>query len=496
MPFPALPAALALTVLPLSAPAFDLSGYVLSKQGGPLEAAQVCLKSDAASCVSTDARGAFRISRTLALEPVEPRGKGLSLRYRGGGLIVLSPLAQTARVEWFTPGGRRALSGYTVKLSAGANALALPPGLPRAGIRILRLTAGDRSLAWKAVLASGPAAGAPSPRIASLAKAASATLEISKSGYRTRIYEPAAEVETDAYIYLSAVGDTGLEFDGTYYAKVVALDRAGHSLVTEYADAYCDTVDGSTLVRKTVRDTQAYAIRDGRMWTWEPGSCYGQMFSGTASDPAGKWELIDASAPLPGDLRADCVIDSSGGEGSPFETFGGNYTITDTSITGDIRAETCPGDIFGLLFGLLFAGDTTVTLARNTCLQAGFENGRGEAGTFDFSKRGDSLRIGYAYKSAACSLDLDFGLGRKEPVCPEGGEFEPFYDCVLASGFADVQALAKAAAPMSREGSLPARLRPLPGEGGAGAWGKPVLGGADGREVYISRAWKRAHPDR
>jgi hypothetical protein len=493
-------AALALaSALPLHA--LDIAGYVLDKAGNPIPGAKVCVKSDASACATSGTQGDFHLAKAIAVRNPGPARSGFDLAYRKGTLIVRSPSAMPARLEWMSPDGRRAWAVSELKLAAGNNPVPLPSGLPRAGVCILRLSTPDNSLAWKAVLASGgsasgSAAAQAAPRIAALAKAAgTATLEISKTGYRTRTYEPASETETEAYIFLSLTTDVGLTFGGSVVQKVVSIDRARKIITTEAVDAHCDEVDDTKLVRDTVATAQNYVIRDGKLWVWEDKECVGQEFTGAAADIVGKWNLIDPNALLPEDLRSGCVPDPSGSGETPFESFSAEYTISETQLAGTISAETCPGDFLGTLFALLFLSDSSVTTTKNTCQQVAFKNGKGQSATFDFSKQGDSLRTAYAFGSATCKMNMDFSLSDKDPVCPEGGELSDFFDCVSATGFAATSPLAKASAAAPARPGMSLERRPsapglrLPTRG----WFAPMRD-ASRREEYISGIWKAKAP--
>lgn len=493
------------SALPLHA--LDISGYVLDKLGNPIAGAKVCVKSDASACVASGAQGDFHLTKAIAVRNPGPARSGFDLAYRKGSLIVRSPSAMPARLEWLSPNGRRAWAVSELDLSAGNNPIPMPAGLPRTGVCILRLSTPDQSLAWRAVLASGAAAAGgsaaqggsvaqPAPRIAALAKAAgAATLEVSKTGYRTRSYEPASETETEAYIFLSPTSDVGLEFGGTIVQKVVSIDHAKKIITTEAVDAYCDEVDDTQVVRDTVTTVQSYVIRDGKLWIWVDKECVGQEFTGTATDIVGKWTLIDPNALLPEDLRSGCVPDPSSSGETPFESFSAEYTVGETQLAGAITAETCPGDFLGTLFALMFASDTTVTTTKNTCQQVVFKNGKGQSATFDFSKQGDTLRTAYAFGSKTCKMGMDFGLSDKDPVCPEGGELGVFLDCVSQTGFAAMDPLAKSSTGMPARPAMSLERRPaaapmrLPTRG----WFSPMRDAAR-RGEYISGIWKAAAP--
>lgn len=489
--------------LPLHA--LDIAGYVLDKAGNPIAGAKVCVKSDANSCVNTGARGDFHLAKAIAIRKQAPGHSGYDLAYRKGALMVRSPSAGPARLEWLSADGRRAWASSEIELTAGPNPVPLPSGLPHAGVLLLRLSTQDQSLAWKAVLAS-PAGNAGNPgsggkaeaagptAIAALSKAAAATLEVSKAGYRTRSYEPASETETEAYIFLSLTSDAGLVFTGSFSRKVISIDHAKKSITTESVDASCDPADATRIIRDTVAGTQKYAIRDGQLWTWYDKECVGQQFSGTAADIVGKWTMIDPSALLPADLRVGCIEDSSYSEESPFETFSAEYTVTESLITGAVTAETCPGDYLGSLFALMFSGDTLVTTTKNTCQQVAFKNGKGEPAAFDFSRKTDYLHTAYGYGAKACAMDMDFGLNDKDPACPQGKELSDFLDCVTASGFSEAGPLAKqAGSALPRGEALPRVAAPalvrLPKRG----W---LPRNTPRGEEYISGVWKAAAPRR
>lgn len=479
--------------------ALDVSGNVLDKLGDPISGANVCIKSDQTSCVATNADGAFHLVKAVAIRNPGAGAFAFSLAYLRGSLIVRSPSAVLARVEWLSANGRHPWAASEVKLASGANTLAMPMGLPHAGPCILRISTPDQVLTWKAVLAPGFASASGSassgtPRIASLSKAAAATLEISKTGYRTRTYDPSGETETGAIIYLSQTTDVGLTFGGNLSEKVVSIDHANKTIVTEYTGASCDSATNA-VVHETVQDTQNYVVRSGNLWTWYDGGCTGQMFTGTASDIVGTWSMVDPNALLPADLRTGCMSDSSG-TGSSFETFSGQYTISETQIAGTISAETCPGDYFGSLFAYEFAADTTVNLFKNTCQEISFTNGKGETATFDFTKVGDSLHTAYAYKTSPCAMDMYFGLSMKDPTCPEGQELARFFTCLAGSGFAaapvaKVSAQGSASLPMSR--ARMHRAPPTFAKAPKAGWFAP-LREAGFREGYISRLWKMAAP--
>ncbi|MDB5104261.1 MAG: hypothetical protein JWP91_1950 [Fibrobacteres bacterium] len=439
----------------LQARAVDVSGNVLSKLGDPIPGAKVCIKSDPTKCVTTDAQGAFRIAsgaigiRKPAPSSV-PDGAAYRMDFRNGILFLDAPAASGARLEWTAASGRTLFAATDVKLARGRNALALPRGLPENGICFIRLQTPDHSLVWKAVVAGpqGKASfngGEPaSGRVLALSKAASAgTLEISKTGFRTRTYEPASDPETGAIIMLGTPDDIGLTFTGSFSAKVISIDRANRSMIVENVDAFCE---GGAVARDTTRDTSLYAFRNGKFWLWEKGACQAQVFNGTGTDPVGTFTLADPEAELPADLRAGCT-DSSAGNDIPFQSFNAIYVVTETRITGDLSLELCAGDLYGPFIGALLGQDTGVTMTKNTCNQVVFAN-KAENGVLDFTRKGDSLHFKFTYKSKTCTADQDFAFSDRDPICPEDTtSIDSFLECMITSGFVDTAAFSQSGGP-------------------------------------------------
>lgn len=483
-------AALALSLLP--ARAVDVSGNVITKSGARIPDAKVCVKSDTTQCVTTDQMGAFHISTSIAVRESDPRTPPFTLELRNGILSLDAPSAGEAEVEWAGPGGRALSPVQGLRLARGRNALAVPKGLPENGICFLRLRASGRTFTWKAVMMQGAASarsksGSPSPsgRIAALAKAAwTSTLEISKAGYRTRIYEPLEDPETGAVIRMSATDDEGLVYDAVFTGKILAIDRAAKTLIVENVDEYCD---GADVIRDTTRDTSLYAFVGGKFWLWDKGECNGQVFTTTSSstDPVGDFTLLDGVAELPGDLKAGCVPAES--EDAPFDNFKATYKVTETKISGNFSLEICPADFYGTFFADYLLQDPNVALTKNTCKQLVFSNKAGESGTLDFSKKGDSLQFAFAYKTEKCLAARDFSFSNKTPVCPEDdGPVQEFFSCMSGSGFMDATAAGGVSASISKTmPKIPAaktsagsvRL-PMSREGASSKRGAPVRRGS------------------
>lgn len=439
------------------ADALQVAGHVLNKVGEPISGAKVCIVAEPTKCVSSNGKGEFAINSSNAIRDIASARGAITLDWKNGSLSLHSPTSTVARMQWLAADGRRPLAIQDLNLESGRTILPLPAGLPNSGVIFLRLTTPDRSQAWKAVLAAGrPAEGSAfsKPRIAALSKATSiGALEASKAGYKNRIYEPLSDPETDAMIFLSAADDNGLVFDGTYAAKVIAIDRDKKTVITETVDFECDEND--KILRDTVRDTTTYEIRDGKMYVWVKGECTGQIFTGASKDIVGAWNMTNLNGDLPADLKTGCVPDSSAVDESPFENFTAIYNISETAITGTVSAEICPADIYGPLILILF-GDSTITVTKNTCQHVVLKNGKGESANLDFSKAKDSLNIAFKYKTTTCEGYQDFSLSHKEPVCPEENTLMGTVLCMAGSGFVDtvggpIGKTSAATLPVSRE---------------------------------------------
>ncbi len=461
---------LALALFAAPARAVDVAGAVVNKDGAPLFQAKICLKSDASKCTITDLQGAFHLVTSIGIRETSPQAAAYAMDFRNGNLFLEAPAAASAQVEWTGPGGRTFFASEAVHLGRGRNALSLPKGLPENGVCFIRVRTPDLTLTWKAVLmgsqgkAAAGAQGKSSARIVALAKASGiSTLEVSKSGYRTRNYEPFSDPETNALILMSATTDVGVAFTGSFNAKVLSLDRAAKTMVVENVDKYCV---GPDIVRDTTQDTSLFAFRDGKFWLWSKGECTGQIFTSPGTDPVGTFTLVDPTADLPTDLKAGCDTSVHAGP-TPFESFNAIYKVTETQLSGDISVEICPADFYGPLFSRIFFSDSNITLSKNTCQQLVFKNKAGESGTMNFKKQGDSLGFNFVYKTKTCSAAQDFTLSNKEPVCPEdSSSMQTFVSCLLTSGFIDTTGLGgpPAAAKTSALSPLkePARFRGLP----------------------------------
>lgn len=185
----------------------DITGKVVDKLEAPIAGAQICVQGGTA-CANSGADGAFHLTGSSALRPEDVAARGFAADWRGGRLAVTSPLAGPARLEWFDAAGRR-LAGIDLALAKGRNEIGDAPS--GGGLHFLRLTQGNVSVTWTAML---DGAGPSVPDIASLAKtSATGAIQCVKGGYATRVYNPSADVETGVVIMLGGEKEVAL-FDG------------------------------------------------------------------------------------------------------------------------------------------------------------------------------------------------------------------------------------------------------------------------------------------
>jgi hypothetical protein len=440
------------------ASALNVSGHVIDKAETPLWSAKVCVKSDPSTCVTTDIGGAFHIQTAPGgIRAAAPGAAPYFMDSRNGMLSLASPSARKARLEWMGPGGRALGKPRDLDLSRGRNAIALPAGLPANGVCVIRLSMEDMTVTWKAVLmgsqGSGARPGAAAIRAVALSKVeAAGTLEVTKNGYKTRIYTPYTDPDTGAVIFLSLTADLGLDYAGTFHDKILSIDRTAKMIITQSVFAGCDSV---TLVRDTVVDTSFYAFRDGKFWLWPKGSCASQVFTGTGADPVGTWALSDPNAELPSDLKAGCIPDTVGGN-PPFETYSANFAITETSLTDNLSVEFCPANYYGPSVAYILSADSAVILDKNTCKQLVFKNAKNEPGTMNFVKQGkDSIQVSFTYKATTCSFVEPLHFGDEDPSCPPEDTFTPFIICMAGSKFSDSLTLAAPVAKASAATAAP-----------------------------------------
>jgi hypothetical protein len=478
-----LAAAFALCNLP--ALALDISGMVLDKIGDPITQAKVCVVADPGKCVNTGAQGEFHIASGIAIRKSAPGSAPYAMEFRRGTLTLEAPAPVRARLEWSGPGGRVLFAASDVSLSRGSNPISLPAGLPENGICFIRLRAGGVNLAWRAMLmgaraevTAGAQPASPGPILALSKAAALTTLEVSKAGYRTKLYDPETDREQDAVIVLAKSDDVGLTFAGNFTSKVIAIDRTNKNMIIESVESECDD---EVLVKDTVRDTSQYAFRDGKLWLWTAGECTAEVFSGTGTDPVGTWTLTDASADLPADLKAGCDSSSVPGD-DPYENFTATYIVSETAIKGNISVDLCPGDIYGFFITIVLAEDPSIALTRNTCKQVQYRNGKDETADLNFSKKGDSLHFEFVYKTTTCEVNQDLALSDKDPVCPDDSGLEEFMGCLYGSGFADLDGMTRAA---KTSAASPARMSM------ERAYGKPGQGRPGARESIFPRHGRR-----
>lgn len=462
-------AALSLAIAP-AVHALDIAGFVTTKLGAPIADAKVCLESDAAHCTNTLPGGEFQIRDvTGGVRTPSQRADGYALDFGTNGLSLVAPLAVKASMDWTDAEGRRVSAERNLDLARGRNGLALPSELKREGLYFVRLYTPNLTLTWKAVFLGesgtttrlgAPSAQAGQGRLAALSKVSAlpGRLVVSKTGYRTRTYQPKAEIETDASIMLTTTDDIGLNFTGNYVAKVISIDRTNRIMITQSVSSSCN---GSAVVMDTSLDTNLYVFRDSKLYLWVKGDCRGQILTGTGTDPVGTWTLVNIDADLPADLKTvDCKADSSSGV-DLFTSYNAVYHVTETQITGDLTLEFCPGDIYVPLFMSLV--DSTVTLTKNTCKEAILKNGKGETATLTFSSAADSLKGSFAYKTTTCTFKQSLNLTDKAPTCPEPQAFQTFLPCFALSGFSDTGALTggmKTSSEQPAHGAWPMSMEP------------------------------------
>jgi hypothetical protein len=196
----------------LPAHALDVSGVVQDKFENPLADVKVCVQGTA-QCATSDAAGKFHLGGSSALRPVDPSLIKARLSFAGNRLSLLSPSTGEARLDWFDSRGARLGSVAGMSLIQGNNQVTLPSFLPRVGIAFLKVSAAGFEITWKMALSSTQGAALPAVAAAAKVSAASASLEASKDKYRTAVYAPASETESNAVIELRPAGDKIL-FDG------------------------------------------------------------------------------------------------------------------------------------------------------------------------------------------------------------------------------------------------------------------------------------------
>ncbi len=423
--------------------ALDISDYVIDKLQNPIADANVCLQSDTSHCVATDQFGSFRISDgIIGVRPATRDRGAFALEYRGEGLSLSSPYPTRARIQWNDAGGRAVSATRDLRLSQGRNALPLPDGLRKNGLAFLRIYLSDATLTWKAVLMGGAVSAtrmdgnAKGFRAVALSKAmvGPAGLEISKTGYQTLAYQPGSETESDKAIILTASDDSSLQFKSSLTNKVLAIDTAKMIIVTESLSSYCY---GDSIRTDTLTDTSSYEIRDGKMYVWYPGDCFGKAYSGSAVTPVGDWTLSQATTDLPEDLQStDCSIDESSSY-SVVTAFAGVSHITSSEIKTDVTVDLCPGDIYRNTFEGSLLLDSTVTATTASCRELDYKNGKGDTAKILFTQKDDSIASVFSYKTATCLHADPFGLIGFADACPANEDpLGPLFTCLGNSGFA------------------------------------------------------------
>ncbi|MEO7427392.1 MAG: hypothetical protein ABI036_19555 [Fibrobacteria bacterium] len=467
--------------------ALNIQDIVQDKLYNGVEAAKVCLISDSAICALTNEDGEFAIADgIIAVRHPGQGSEAFRLESGAGGLTLYAPVPARAKVQWLDAGGRSLSTLGDRPLAQGRNPVSFPDGLRNSGLCFLRVYLSDMTLTWKTVLLEGAVSAIPSTRggsgsgirAAALSKvqAGPAGIVISKSGYKTRTYRPFREAESGEIIILTAADDDNLPFTTDIVTSITTLDMPGKTIITQSVENYCE---GNDLRADTLTDTTIYSIRNGKMYVWNPGDCYGTILAGPSLTPVATWTLSQVEAALPVDLQANgCAPDSSEpiAEGSEFQVI---YDITATKITAHFTYPICPSDAYRENFEGELLLDPDVVVTKVTCKEIGYRNGDGETAKVLVTQAGDSVRSVFTYGSKTCAFSKDMSLSNNPVSCSDDGD--PFYEhleCLYASGFVTVASksgLAKSSAAASLPALPMSRLgQGLPGKASvSGLAGKP-----------------------
>lgn len=436
-------ASLALLACVLPAPALDISGVVANKIDEPIPLAQVCLRNFPDRCVSSSMAGAFRITDAGLAVSIPGPALPYSLELLGARMAFTAPDGGPARILWLDASGRVLAPERETVLRPGRNLLDLPR-LPADGLHFVRIALPGLTLSWKALMlgsgewrgggrvgADGPASrGGP---LAALSKAAAAPsdLVVTAPGFRPSTYRPSRQVETDAYVVLTPLSDSGFVYTSSYTSKST-LDRDKGQWVTEDTVTECN---GPIPVKTVYRDTSRYAVRDGKLYQYYPGQCRGELLTGDGDDVLGDWDYAESNVFLPADLRPDACRDTVPSDPVP-PTVKGTVTISETDQSFAISAELCPPDFYLDLFLQLLVTDPTVGLVRNTCRQVGFRNGDGEEASLGFSRQGDSLIGVFTAGDRSCRIAESTVQSGNAPVdCLATDPVDVFLVCVAATAY-------------------------------------------------------------
>lgn len=189
--------------------ALDISGTVQDKFENPLAGVKVCVQGGGA-CATSDAQGKFHVGGSSSLRPVDADAVPARLSFRGGNVYVTVAAAGPALFRWFDARGAR-MGSRPATLAAGENRVPFDASIDAgaSGIAFLRLSGAAFDLTWRLL---GDASG-PQGVTAVAAKAAAASLDVTKDKYKPFTYVPAQETETNVVIELRPLGDKIL-FDG------------------------------------------------------------------------------------------------------------------------------------------------------------------------------------------------------------------------------------------------------------------------------------------
>lgn len=422
----------------------SVTGKVTDKLGAPLPDVRVCRWSDMGDCVNSAGDGTFQYPKPVPNRAREADPSGYALAARGNALSLTSPVPARARLAWTDAAGRLAAAPRLLLLQPGANPLDLPfahEGRAAGGIHFLKVEVQGLTLTWKAVLQPGaglslstPDAGPRLLRSASvlaLSKASAVVIRdlvFSKDGYRLRVYVPAKDTVKDVAVALAARNDSGPVFTAESRMRVLQIDRAAREFVMEIVDRKCDAEKG-VFVPDTLRDTSAYALRPGSLYTWDQRNCQALVFHGPSSDLVGAWQLSEQES-LPADVGPAACRERTH-SGLRDHHFRSRVEITETQAVQKDEIEMCTGDLFMALVRFHMGGDSASTVVKNTCKAGTLKDKAGNPVDLTYGKKGDSLTVEVAYKGATCKGSRHFG----EPKdCPDNF-MGPFMACLATLGF-------------------------------------------------------------
>jgi hypothetical protein len=254
--------------------AWEISGKVTDRAGVPVAQAQVCVQGGANECTAASDQGVFTLTSTTAVRSLAAPLRDVTLEMAGGRLVLRSPRALDARLEWFTAGGRRLAAFPDLHLSAGINRVEAPA--PSGSlVHFLRLSQGNLQVTWRAALggitgsAFVPAGSAP---LFKTSETNTPAVTASKTGFKSRTYwAQNSTKDPNAWIILAAESDdTTYQLPGTSYpaTRMPPNQMTGSCKVTGckfcYGGAQANNILGHSATGKgTWTFNQLYAPADG-----------------------------------------------------------------------------------------------------------------------------------------------------------------------------------------------------------------------------------------